>query len=119
MMAGCNTRRSGAAAETRAVEHLVASGYRVVARNYATGAGEIDCIAESPEGETVFVEVKSEGRPGRGHPFFRVSRAKQRQLMRMARTYRAEHESDQRPCRFDVIAVTGERIEHLRNAFIG
>lgn len=113
-----NTRAEGKSAEDAAVEYLLSQGYVIVTRNYQTRHGEIDCVAAAPDGVLVFVEVKSSRGPGYGHPFFRVNRSKQRQLMLMARIYLADHRTSQGRCSFDVIAVQGSKIEHLRNAIV-
>ncbi len=113
-----HTRAKGRSAEDRAVDYLIHQGFRIVSRNYQTRHGEIDCIAESPEGVLVFVEVKSSRGKAFGHPFFRVSRAKQRTIISMAKRYLADHRITNRPCRFDVVALVGESIDHLRNAFL-
>lgn len=113
-----NTREKGRGAEDFAAEYLLSQQYRIVNRNYQTRGGEIDCVAEAPDGTLVFVEVKSSLGPSMGHPFFRVTRAKQRQIAAMAQRYLADHGSLSVRCRFDVIAVTGSTIEHLKNAFL-
>jgi putative endonuclease len=113
-----NTRQKGAGGEEIAVDHLLAQGYTVVTRNYQSRYGELDCVAEDPDGTLVFVEVKSSRSPAMGNPLFRVTRAKQRQLVLMARQYLADHDMVQRACRFDVIGITRGTIEHLRNAFL-
>ena len=113
------TREKGNRGEDQAVEHLLGQGYGIVCRNYQSRNGEIDCIARDPDGTLVFVEVKSsEGGHG-AHPLFWVTPAKQRTLFKMARQYLAEHHITSTPCRFDVIAITRGKIEHIRNAFIG
>jgi putative endonuclease len=114
-----STRTKGSKAEDQAVEYLIAQGYRIVTRNYQSRKGEIDCVAEDPNGTLAFVEVKSSMGPRFGHPFHRITRAKQRTIVSMARLYLAEHHIANKPCRFDAIAVMGTRIEHLRNAFLG
>jgi putative endonuclease len=113
-----NTRQKGASGEDIAVEHLLSLGYTIVTRNYESRYGELDCVAEDPDGTLVFVEVKSARSPTMGSPLFRVTRAKQRQIILMARQYLADHDLTQRACRFDVIAVTRGQVEHLRNAFL-
>jgi putative endonuclease len=113
-----HTRKKGSIGEERAVEHLLANGYSIVTRNYQTRNGEIDCVATAPDGTLVFVEVKSAVGKAMGNPFSWVTRAKQQKLIAMARRYLADHHITSQPCRFDVIAVTRDRIEHLRNAFL-
>ena len=113
-----NTRQKGSRGEERAVEYLLDRGYTVVTRNYEAKNGEIDCIAKDPEDTLVFIEVKASRGNSMGSPFFRVNRAKQQQIRKMAQRYLAEHRIQRQPCRFDVIAIQGEKIEHMKNAFI-
>lgn len=113
-----NTREKGSRGEDRAVEYLISSGYTVISRNFQSRKGEIDCIAESPEGTLVFIEVKAGDSNVYGHPFSRVTRSKQKKIIRMAQQYLAEHKITSKPCRFDVIAIVNGNVEHLKNAFL-
>ena len=92
--------------------------YKILERNYRVKKGEIDCIAADSDGTLVFVEVKSARTFTCGHPFFWVDAAKQRTLAKVAKWYLAEHRRNGGACRFDVIALSNGRIEHLRNAFL-
>jgi putative endonuclease len=113
-----NTRAKGASAEEIAAEYLVSRKYRILERNYRVRKGEIDCIAVDRDGTLVFVEVKSARTGTCGHPFFWVDAAKQRTIARVAQWYLAAHGIASRACRFDVIALSNGRVEHLRNAFL-
>jgi putative endonuclease len=113
-----NTRTKGASAETVAADYLVSKGYSIICRNYRKKIGEIDCIARDSDGTTVFVEVKSARTGSCGHPFSWVTPQKQRQIARVARYYLAQQGSLRCACRFDVIAVLNDKIEHLKNAFL-
>jgi len=113
-----NTRAKGASAEDEAAEYLVKKKYKILERNYRVRNGEIDCVAADSDGTLVFVEVKSARTNTCGHPFFWVDAAKQRTLAKVAKWYLAEHRLTSCACRFDVIALSNGRIEHLRNAFL-
>jgi putative endonuclease len=113
-----NTRAKGASAEDLAAEHLISHGFTILQRNYRVRIGEIDCVAADKDGTLVFVEVKSARTGSCGHPFSWVNAAKQRTLARVAKWYCAEHRIQSRACRFDVIALSNGKIEHLRNAFL-
>lgn len=115
---GLNTRIKGASAEDLAAEYLINNGYKIITRNYRVKIGEIDCIAEDRDGTLVFVEVKSARTGSCGHPFSWVNAAKQRTLTRVARWYLAEKRKKSCACRFDAIAISDNKIEHLRNAFL-
>ena len=112
-----HTREKGRAGEDIAIEHLLTRGYTIIARNYQTRHGEIDCVAQDPDGVLVFVEVKACSGGRYGHPLFKVNRAKQRQLAAMASHYCARH-CVSGPRRFDVIAIERGKLTHLRNAFL-
>ncbi len=113
-----NTREKGNRGEDSAVEYLISNGYSIISRNFQSRKGEIDCIAESPEGSLVFIEVKAGNSNSYGHPFYRVTRGKQKKIISMAQQYLAEHSITNKPCRFDVIAIVNGKIEHLKNAFL-
>lgn len=93
----------GAEAETAAVAWLRRHGYREVARNVRTGAGEIDLVAKH-QGVLCFVEIKARGGPGFGPAVAAVTPAKQRRLTRAATLWLARHPTDA-PCRFDVLGL--------------
>ncbi|MFT4194251.1 YraN family protein [Ottowia sp.] len=113
------TRMRGNAAEDAALAHLLAQGLRLVERNYRTpgrGGGEIDLILREPDGTLVFAEVRARADVSRGGAAASVGAAKQRRIVLAARHYLLRHRSPP-PCRFDVVAIDGDRIEWLRGAF--
>ena len=112
-----NTCEKGRLGEDAAVEYLLSKGYTVEQRNYRTKHGEIDIVAKSPEGVFVFVEVKSAKSRGCGNPLYRVTPAKQKTIIRLARRYMYERKLSSVPCRMDVISVFMGKIDHIRNAF--
>ena len=112
-----NKRAVGSGYEQRAADFLQAKGMRILGRNFRTRYGEIDLIAR--DGAClVFVEVKYRGDSRRGTALEAVDIRKQRKITQMARYYllRYGYAADT-PCRFDVVGITGERIEHVENAF--
>jgi putative endonuclease len=90
--------------ERRAVELLRKNGYTILARNYRCRSGEIDIVA-SHEGEIVFVEVKARGTDEKGTALDAITPAKRRRIARVAEAFLAERGLDERPCRFDVVAI--------------
>jgi|JI10StandDraft_1071094.scaffolds.fasta_scaffold531489_1 putative endonuclease len=109
-------RAEGQAAEDRAVQELVRRGYRVVERNFRRRLGELDVIAY--DGDTlVFVEVRSRADARFGGAIAAVPHAKQRQVARMAALYLAHRSPRFTRCRFDVVAITGHRVEVIPDAF--
>ncbi|MDQ6640765.1 MAG: YraN family protein [Pseudomonadota bacterium] len=116
------TKALGDAAEARALDHLSAAGLVLVQRNYRVArgpsarGGEVDLVMRDRDGTLVFVEVRVR-RDGRfGGAAASVGAAKQQRLVFAARHFLRRLASPP-PCRFDVIAVEGERIEWLRAAF--
>ncbi|HUU84874.1 MAG TPA: YraN family protein, partial [Phycisphaerae bacterium] len=107
----------GAAGERAAAKHLRGLGYRIVARNYRCPVGELDLVAVD-EDIIVFVEVKTRRSSEAADPEVNVTRTKQRQIIRTARYYLMEKRAQDRPARFDVVAVLmpekgGASIDHL------
>ena len=113
------TKEQGDAAEDQALAHLVRQGLRLVARNYRTpgrGGGEIDLILRDRDGTLVFVEVRSRQDTRYGGAAASIGAAKQQSLVLAARHFLRDLPAPP-PCRFDVVAVDGDRIEWLQGAF--
>ncbi len=116
------TKAVGEDGESRALAHLLGQGLTLVQRNYRVAAGpharggEIDLIVRERDGTLVFVEVKSRKTSRFGGAAASVSVAKQRSVIFAARCYLRAFASPP-ACRFDVVAIEGERIEWLRGAF--
>lgn len=117
--------RLGRAGETEAERFLRAKGYTIVARNYRSGAGEIDLVALSRQ-TVVFVEVRSLSGPQFGDPLATVTPRKQRHIARAALSYLSRHRLHDRAARFDVIGIRWQndrgakrpaRITHIQDAF--
>lgn len=116
---GASTRVRGAAAEDQALAHLERAGLRLVERNYRTpgrGGGEIDLILRDSDGTLVFVEVRARASDAQGGAAASVGAAKRRRIVFAARHYLLRLPAPP-PCRFDVVAIEGERIEWLQAAF--
>ncbi len=112
-----NKRRVGARYEDLAAEYLKEQGLRILERNFRTRFGEIDLIAQD-HGTVVFTEVKYRSFDGRGMPEEAVNRKKQAVIRKQALVYLASKGLDDlTPCRFDVIAVLGDKIRWIPNAF--
>lgn len=111
----------GRAGELLAAKFLRRRGLKTIARRFNTPAGEIDLIAR--DGETiVFVEVKTRRDRKLADPQDAVGAAKRRRMTRAARWFLHHKRCEDRPCRFDVVAIvlppTGEpEIEHFPAAF--
>lgn len=98
-----HTRAQGRVGEERAVDWLRRQGYRIVERNVATKAGEIDVVAH--DGDVLcFIEVKARATRAYGPAVEAVTPHKQRRLARAASLYLVRHPTDA-PCRFDVLGM--------------
>lgn len=114
-------KRFGQAGESAAEEYLRRKGYRIVARNLRSPAGELDLVAEDGR-VLVFVEVKARRTDSFGGAIHAVHQRKQKKLIQLAAQYLARHHIKDRLCRFDVVLLqdtdaVASRIEHIQNAF--
>ena len=94
----------GKIGEELAVVELQRRGYAITARRYRTPCGEIDIVCDH-EGVLVFVEVKARADAEFGTAAEAVTPWKQRRIAKMAVDFLARHRLNDRPCRFDVVAV--------------
>lgn len=116
MSARTSTHQQGRFGEERAVEYLRARGYSVIERNFRCRVGEIDIVAR--DGDTlVFVEVRTRTDGRRGTALEAVTPAKQRRVAQVAEVYLTMRRLHAAVCRFDVVGITGERVELVRDAF--
>ena len=110
----------GAEGERAAEKFLRRRRYTILERNYHCKAGEVDLIALH-RGVVVFIEVKTRTQEEFGDPFEAVDKRKQRQVIRAARYFIAQHRLHEREARFDVVGVWREngrmRCEVVENAF--
>lgn len=105
----------GAQKERVAEDYLRARGLRLLARNHRCRHGELDLVMRDGDA-LVFVEVRYRKRSGYGSAAESVDRHKQRRLSAAAGHYLQAHPSVL-PCRFDVVAISGERVQWIKNAF--
>ncbi len=97
--------------------YLKQQGYELLEYNFCCRSGEIDLIAKDGA-YLVFVEVKYRRTPDGGNPLEAVDIRKQKKISRTAAYYCMTHGyGDDTPCRFDVVAVLGENICVVKNAF--
>lgn len=113
--------RRGAVARGRWGEACAArwyerQGYRVLARNWRGCAGEIDLVLG--RGPLVVVcEVKARAGERFGPAAAAVGPAKQRRLRRLAAEWLETTSTHGVEVRFDVVTVTGVRVEVVEGAF--
>ena len=113
---------TGRTGESLARRYLEARGLRVLECNYRVArgrsrrGGEIDLILLDADGTLVFAEVRVRRGFVGGGAAASVNRAKQARLVFAARIYLSTL-SRVPPCRFDVVAVDGDRVQWLKAAF--
>jgi putative endonuclease len=113
------TKEAGDAAEGEALRYMQKQGLRLFQRNYRSpgrGGGEIDLIMGTPDGTTVFVEVRSRASSAHGGAAASISYFKQRRIVFAARHYLSRLPRTP-PCRFDVVLVEPSGVQWLRAAF--
>lgn len=110
----------GRLAEDLAQDYLTARGLSPVMRNYRTRRGELDLIMRDRD-VVVFVEVRYRGAGALVGGLDSIDRHKQGRLVAAAQHFLQQYPAEaQRPCRFDVIAITpageGNHVEWISNA---
>ena len=119
-MSPTDRQKQGKTGENLAARYLEQCGLRILEYNFRFERGEIDLIAEDGE-ELVFVEVKARRSNVFGAPEDAVTDKKQEQIYAVADGYLFKHDIDNRPCRFDVVAIEFQNgraeIRHIRDAF--
>ncbi len=115
-------KSTGDEGEALALAHLQRAGLTLLQRNYRVAAGpgaragEVDLILRECDGTIVFVEVRVRRDLRHGGAAASVTPAKQRRVAYAARRYLLSLRTLP-PCRFDVVAVDGGRIDWLKAAF--
>jgi putative endonuclease len=110
------SRAAGDLAERQAATFLERKGFRILERNYACRGGEIDLVCDDG-GTLVFVEVRARASARFGGAAATVRSAKKAHITHAAEHYLIARKVGERACRFDVVAIEGERIEHYQDAF--
>ncbi|MFC5473105.1 YraN family protein [Paraherbaspirillum soli] len=110
---------SGQLAEDSALAYLQQRGLKLLERNFLCKGGEIDLIMVEPEATPttlVFIEVRQRSNPHYGGAAASVTRKKQMRLIIAAQVFLQRYRQPP-ACRFDVVAIDGEAIEWIKNAF--
>ncbi len=118
-----NTRHKlGKESENIACDFLKQKNFSILNQNWHSGKyGEIDIIAKDDKtNDLVFIEVKSRNTSINDAKEL-VTKKKQQQLNKLAKSYLFLKGLEDCACRFDVIAIKinekGKALEHIRNAF--
>lgn len=112
-----NKRSVGSSYEEIAAAYLLKEGFEILERNYRSRQGEIDIVAKDGE-LIVFAEVKYRKSLNYGYPEEAVTYRKQCTIRNTAKYYLYTHGYHQETaCRFDVVAILGEDIKLIKDAF--
>jgi len=141
-----NNVKQWAEGETLAKNYLIKCGYKILETNYKNALGEIDIIAQDLKERQfaaltnrlsngkisseeylrfkemctdtiVFVEVKARASEKFGLGLEAVNSTKQRKIVQAATIYLKQKGKLNANVRFDVISITGDKLEHIKNAF--
>ena len=120
MAQGPHTTEKGRQGQKLAEKFLRKKGLRIIARNVNTGPAEIDLVARDHR-ILVFVEVRSRWSQSDAQPEETVTYRKQQRLVRGAKAFMKFRGWEDRPVRFDVVAVDGytdpPTIRYIPDAF--
>jgi putative endonuclease len=113
--------RRGQWAEQVVLEYLERKKLKLVSRNFHSKMGEIDLIMLEQE-TIVFIEVRYRANNNYLHALESINDKKCSRIIKTSQHYlQANRWTSGKPCRFDVITVTGEnyspKIEWIKNAF--
>ena len=112
-----NTRKIGIQKEETACRYLKEQGIQIKERNYRCKMGEIDIIGYDKDCLVIF-EVKYRKDMAMGSASEAVDYRKQKKICSVFDYYRMIHKCpDNQAVRFDVIAIEGDRIDWIKNAF--
>lgn len=112
--------RLGQLGEDAAAAIMRRHGYEVIARNWRFGHLELDLVCQRGE-LLVFVEVKTRKGRSLGGAASALTGAKQKKLLRAAQAFLQLSGGWLRPCRFDLVCLTGRpdnfSLEYYPDAF--
>lgn len=106
----------GQEGEILAKNFLLKKKYKIIETNFTCKVGEIDIIAKDKD-FLVFVEVKSRSTKKFGLPREAVTIQKQNKIRKVAQFYLQKTQNFDTKCRFDVIEILDNEINHIVNAF--
>jgi putative endonuclease len=115
-MADLSKRGRGRWGEDLAARHYQHRGATVLDRNWRCPLGELDLVVDD-HGTYVFVEVKARRSEAYGPAAAAVGPEKQRRIRQLAIEWLRANEVPFVDLRFDVVAVTGVRVDCIEAAF--
>lgn len=105
--------------ENEALHFLQGKGFQLIDRNIRFKKWEVDLVLLDGD-ELVIVEVKARCTAQIGEPWRAVTKAKQRQIIKVTDRYVQDNQID-RNVRFDIISIVHNQfqtsIEHIADAF--
>jgi len=111
-----SNRARGQWGEDLAAAHYRRLGHEILDRNWRSTTGELDLVVF--DGSTyVFSEVKARRTADFGPASAAVTVAKQRRIRQLAVEWLRAHDVHASSIRFDVVAITGNDLELLTDAF--
>lgn len=112
-----DTLEIGQYAEQQACTFLETKGLKLLTRNYHCVFGEIDLIMRDKQ-DVVFVEVRSRSNENFASAVESVTLTKQRKVIKTAIHYlQKQRWFDKVQCRFDIIGITNDNLEWIKDAF--
>ncbi len=106
----------GESAEEKALQFLLSQGLSVVSRNYGCKQGEIDLIMRH-DTALVIVEVRYRKNAKYGSAVETVTAKKQSRIIATTCHYLKANKLTDQAIRFDVVAMTGDNLDWVQNAF--
>ncbi len=116
MLRNMDNRLKGKYGEDLAVSYLESRGYEIIERNYRHGRGEVDLIGIYQNQLLVFFEIKLRKNNNFGDPETFVTKNQETLIMKSAEQYLLDI-NWKKDIRFDIIAISGEKIDHFQDAF--
>jgi len=111
-----SNRARGQWGEDLAAAHYRRLGHEILDRNWRSATGELDLVVL--DGSTyVFSEVKARRTADYGPAAAAVTVAKQRRIRQLAVEWLRAHDVHAESVRFDVVAITGTRLDLISDAF--
>jgi putative endonuclease len=103
----------GAFGENAVAQYLVSQGATILERNWRIKEGEIDLVAQLPNGAIAIVEVKTRTSMTFGHPLEAIDSRKAHRLQRLALAWLVTHGHFGEAYQVDCAAVLVDRFgEH-------
>ena len=109
--------------ERHCEKFLKRKGLKTLTRNFSCRTGEIDLVMVDTDSAIVFVEVRTRADVTFGTPEESITNSKKAKLLRTARYFLATNNIQDRPYRFDIVAIVLDKtaqpkISHYKNAFV-